>query len=525
MSKAMLVTWPFVMLLMDYWPLGRFKPATRNPQPAIIWRLVVEKIPFSVLVVVASIVTFVAQKQSGALQTGESLSLGARGGNALISYGRYLGKMFWPTDLAVFYPHPGYWPLEKLLLAGLLIVTVSALLLGRWRQYPFLLMGWLWYLGTLVPVIGLVQAGDQSMADRYTYIPSLGVWILAVWGGYELTRRRRCLMSALALAGLAAIVACLALTRQQLGYWRDSETLFQHTLAITENNHVAHYALGSALYLKGQTDEAINQFRAAIRLKPDYAEARNDLGAALDKIGQTDEAIRQIQEAIRLKPDDAFPHFNFGAALDKKGQTDEAIFQYQEAIRLKPDDAEAHINLGADLGKKSQTDEAIRHLQEAIRLKPDDAGARINLGAALDSKGQTDEAIRQYQEAIRLKPDAGEARNNLGYLWARRGENLDQARALIEKAVQLEPKNAEFLDSLGWVLLKLNRASEALDYQLKAIETSATPDASLYDHLGDIYAALKQRGQAAEAWHKSLSLSPDSQVQKKLDGLSAPFEP
>jgi len=515
MSKPMLVTWPFVLLLLDYWPLKRFNPGNG-------WRLVREKIPFLALAVVASVVTVVTQKQSGALQTGENLSIGARGANALISLCRYLGEMFWPTDLAVFYPHPGHWPLAQVLLAGGLVSGIFLLFWVKRRQQPFLLMGWLWYCGTLVPVIGLVQAGDQSMADRYTYLPSLGVLILAVWGGYELTRHRHYLVTALCVAGLTGIGFCLVLTRQQLGFWRDSVTLFQHTLAVTENNHVAHYALGSAYYTKGQTDEAIRQFREAIRIRPGYAEAQSDLGAALDKAGQTDEAISHIQEAIRLRPLDAFPHFNFGAALDKKGQTDEAICQYQEAIRLKPDDAQAYGNLGADLGKQGQTDEAMRDLQEAIRLKPDDAEPHINLGAVLDKKGQADEAVRQYQEAIRLKPDAAEARNNLGYLWASRGENLDQARAMIEKAVQLEPKNAAFLDSLGCVLLKLNRGREALDYQLKAIDNSSAPDASLYDHLGDIYAALKQPGQAVESWHKSLALAPDSQVQKKVDGLSAP---
>jgi tetratricopeptide (TPR) repeat protein len=228
-----------------------------------------------------------------------------------------------------------------------------------------------------------------------------------------------------------------------------------------------------------------------------------------------------FRHAIEVTENNCLAHVKLGIALNKKGLSDEAISQHQEAIRLKPDFAEAHSNLGIALDKKGQTDEAIRQYQEAIRLKPDDANAYYNLGIALAKKGQADEAIRQYQEAIRLKPDFAQAHNNLGYLWAEHGENLDQARAVIEKAVKLEPKNAAFLDSMGWVLLKLNRPREALDYLLKAIENSNQPDASIYDHLGDTYAALNQREKAAEAWRKSQSVEPSRQIQKKRGDWSA----
>jgi len=204
-----------------------------------------------------------------------------RSGNALISYCRYLGKLLWPTDLAVFYPHPGYWPLERVLLAGGLIVGLSVLLFVQRRRYPFLLMGWLWFCGTLVPVIGLVQMGGQAMADRYSYIPSLGVLVLAVWGVYELTKSWHYRVVAWSVAGSTAVVLCLALTRQQLGHWKDSEALFRHALEVTENNYLAHLNLGSALDEKGQIDEAIREFQEAIRLKPDFAEANNSLARAL----------------------------------------------------------------------------------------------------------------------------------------------------------------------------------------------------------------------------------------------------
>ena len=433
MSKAMLVTWPFVMLLLDYWPLHRFEAPASNSGPqklsgqlSTIGRLMREKIPFFVLVAMASIVTFVVQKHGGALTTGENLPLGARSGNALISYCRYLGKLFWPADLAVFYPRIEQWPLEKVLLAGGLILGVSVLLVALRQRRPFLLFGWLWYCGTLVPVIGLVQIGAHAMADRYIYIPSLGVMILAIWGVCELARRWRHHMIALSVAGLAALVLCLTLTWQQIGYWKDSETLFRHALEVTENNYLAHNNLGNALLDKGQNDAAIGQFQATIRLKPDDAKAHYNLGTALNAKGQTDEAIGQLQATIYLRPDYAEAHNNLGIALEKKGQNDEAILQFQEAVRLKPDNVEAHNNLGSALGIKGQTGEAIRQFQEAVHLRPDYAEAHNNLGIALEKKGQIDEAIRQFQEAIRLKPDEAKARNNLRNALLKKGQ-IDEA--------------------------------------------------------------------------------------------------
>jgi Flp pilus assembly protein TadD len=461
MSKPMLVTWPFVMLLLDYWPLERFKPSRA-------WRLVGEKIPFFALAALGSVVTFVVQKRAGALAAGEGLPLGARSGNALISYCRYLGKMFWPTELAVGYPHPGQWPLGKVLLAGGLILGISVLVWVQWRRVPFLLVGWLWYCGTLVPMSQVIQTGGHPMADRWTYVPSLGVLILTVWGAYELIRRWRYHGLALSVAGGAAVVLCLGLTRHQLGYWKNSEALFRHALAVTENNDIAHNGLGVALGRKGQMDEAIRQYQEAIRLNPAYADAHYNLGVALEKKGQMDEAINQYQETIRLKPDHALAHNNLGVTLGKKGQPDEAIRQLQEAIRLKPDYADAHYNLGIVLGRKGQLDEAIRQYQEALRLKPDHAEAHNDFGIALDRKGQTDEAIRQYQEAIRVKPDHAAVHNNLGVALAKRGQS-DEAIHQFAEAIRLKPDDADFRRNLAVVLAKRGQMDGAIRQYQEAI--------------------------------------------------------
>jgi tetratricopeptide (TPR) repeat protein len=406
MSKPMLVTWPFVMLLLDYWPLKRIKPKRA-------WRLVAEKIPFFALSAAVTVTTFVVQRQGGAVRLVEYLPLSERCANALVSYGRYLGKLLWPANLAVFYPHPGEWPTGKVVLGGGLVVGLLVLFWLKRRQCPYLLMGWLWFLGTLVPVIGLVQVRSQAMADRYSYIPSLGVMIVAVWGAYALTRDWRYQALAWWLGGGAAIIVCLALTRQQIGYWESNEALFGHALEATDDNYLAHKAFGDALDEKNETDEARKHYLEAIRLKPGYPEPYNNLGDMLAKEGRLNDAIHQFQEALRLNPHFADAHYNLGNTLLKGGQTSEAIRQYEEAIRLNPDYTEAHNNLGAALNGQGRIDEAIRQYREVIRLKPADAGPHNNLGLALSRTGQIDEAIRQYREALRLKPDYAEAQSNL----------------------------------------------------------------------------------------------------------------
>jgi tetratricopeptide (TPR) repeat protein len=448
MSKPMLVTWPFVMLLLDYWPLKRF-PISDFRFP--IFRLVVEKLPFFALAAVMSTVTYITQKHGGAVMSIDNLPLDARCGNALISYCRYLEKLFWPANLAIFYPHRGYWPTGEVAAAGCLCAGMTALFLLVRRRYPFLLTGWLWFVGTLVPVIQLVQSGEQAMADRFSYIPSLGMAVLVVWGTYELIKRRQHRMMMSSLAGGAAVIVCFVLTQHQLGYWRDDETLFRHTLAVTKENYFAHKSLGDAFSEQGRFGEAMDQYQEAFRLNPQYADAHYNLGITLLKEGRIDEAINQFQEAIREKPNYADPHNNLGFCLDKKGQTDEAISQLQEAIRLKPDLAEAHYNLGTALGRKGQVDEAIHQFQEAVRLKPDYAEAHYNLGTALGMKGRIDEALIQYQEAVRLKPDYAEAHNNLGTILGRKGR-VDEAIHQFQEAIRLKPDYAEARSNLARAL-------------------------------------------------------------------------
>ena len=478
MSKPMLVTWPFVMLLLDYWPLGRMQNAEcrmQNPEAPDTQHvsrftfhasrftphasLLLEKLPFFILAALGSFVTMIVQR--GAMTAVESLSLEARAGNALISYGRYLGKLFWPMDLAVYYPHPGHWPLGLVMLAGGALLGLSVLVWVQRRRSPWLLVGWLWFVGTLVPVIGLVQVGAQAMADRYTYLPSIGLLVLAVWGAGELTRRWPYQALALWTAGGMAVLFCLVLARQQIGCWRESETLFRQALAVTEDNWFAHINLGIALHHKGQLDPALSHFQEAARLKPNHADVYSNLGVALDDKGQTDEAIRQFEKAIQLRPNHADAHYNLGNALAKQGHADDAIRQFQETLRLKPDKADARNNLGLALARQGQTDAAIRQFQEVLRLNPGHVEAHLNLGNALAAKGQTDAAIQQLQETLRLKPDYAQAHYNLGVILSMKGQ-MDAALSQFQEAVRLQPGNPEALSSLAGAFDGQGRYADAV---------------------------------------------------------------
>jgi len=441
MSKPMLVTWPFVLLLLDYWPLQRLKVLT-------VWQLVREKVPFFALAGLSCVVTYTVQQQAGAVQTVEGLPVGARVGNALISYCRYVEKLCWPTHLAVFYPYPGAWPLAEVLVAGGLILGLTVLLFMQGRRYPFMLMGWLWFLGTLVPVIGLVQVGEQAMADRYSYLPSVGLFIFLIWGAYELIQHWRYRGLALSLAGSAALLVCLALTRQQLGYWRDSETLFRHATAVTKNNCVAYKTLGDALVSEDQFAAAIRQYREAIRLQPRYADAHYNLGIALGMSGELDEAIRQYEEAIRLKPDYIAAKHNLGIALAMLGSTladrssfDVAIENYRETIQ-NSNDPETYFYLGVALGQLGRTREAIVQYREALQLNPDHVGALNNLAWALATS--PDAALRNGAEAVRLAEHACQLTQDqepvltgtLAAAYAEAGR-FPEAMATAQKAMQI----------------------------------------------------------------------------------------
>jgi Flp pilus assembly protein TadD len=419
LAKPMVVTLPFVLLLLDFWPLGRMQfhqvdNDSRPLEPKVpIFRLVLEKIPLFALAAISIVVTFAAQQEGGALKSLESFPLTTRIANALISYVSYIAKMIWPHNLAVYYPYSGSVPMWQAAGAGLTLICLTFLLLWTARKRPYLAVGWLWYLGTLVPVIGLVQVGSQAMADRYTYLPLVGLFIALAWGVPSLFagwHHRQSILATLATILLLSFTVC---TWLQLRHWQNSITLFQHTLQVTTNNHFAHNNLGVALAHDGRLNEAISHYSEALRLKSDASEVHNNLANALAAQGSVDEAIEHYFEALRLEPDYDKAHNNLGNVLASKGKVEEAINHYSEAIKINPDYAGAHYNLANVLAAQGSVDEAIQHYLEALRILPDWAGAHNNLGVSLEKSGKLKEAIDHYHEALRISPDYAKARNNL----------------------------------------------------------------------------------------------------------------
>jgi tetratricopeptide (TPR) repeat protein len=450
MSKPMLVTLPCVLLLLDYWPLGRLRLATARG-------LVIEKLPFFLAAAAVSGVTFVVQKQGGAVASGWPFS--ERVANAAVSYCRYLGKLFWPADLDAFYPRVDHWPIAVVVAAGLLLMAISVAVIALRRGHPYAATGWLWFLGTLVPVIGVVQVGGQSMADRYSYVPSIGIFLVLVWGAHKLTCGWRYQgVGAGALAGAAALL-CMGLTRAQIGYWKDDESLCRHVILVTKDNYNAHYGLGSALDRQGHVDEAISEYREALREKSDYAEAHNNLGIDLAKQGHLSEAMNQFLAALKIKPGYADPHNNIGTTLEKQGRFDEALEQFQEALRLKPDFPDAHYNLGVALGRKGLIDEAAREFRRVLELRPNYAEAHNNLGVMLDRKGQVDEAASQYAEAARLEPGYASAHYNFGVALARQGR-LEQAIAEFKETLRLKPDHTAAKSNLAAALTMMQNGQD-----------------------------------------------------------------
>ena len=343
MSKPMLVTLPFVLLLLDYWPLGRFKARRSNTRRRVL-QLVLEKIPLIALSAVSSIVTFLAQR--GAIGWTEQLPVPARISNALVAYVVYIRQMFWPAGLAVFYPHPeSRLPVWEISLALIVLVGITAAAFVFRKQAPYFVTGWLWYLGMLVPVIGLVQVGWQGHADRYTYLPQIGLYIAVTWAVADLIRSWRFQRMALGVAALIVVSALSWRGWLQTSYWRDSETLFTHALAVTSNNDVALNNLGIIFLDKGQLDDAISKLEAAIDLRPENAPAHDNLAKALLKKGQVTEAMVHYRKFLELEPANVEARNTLGTALIQQGHVREAIDQWQEVLALQPENGNAASNL------------------------------------------------------------------------------------------------------------------------------------------------------------------------------------
>ena len=447
MSKPMLVTLPFLMLLLDYWPLRRF---AFHDLSSAKGQLLLEKVPLLLLSAASCVITIWAQK-AGVISF-ERIAFPSRVANALVSYAHYVWHMVYPVDLAVFYPLPASHLTEwRVGVSVLFLSLVSAGIALGYRKHPFLLVGWLWYLGMLVPVIGLIQVGSQAMADRYTYLPQIGLYIIVAWGAVDLCRSWRYRRALIGVGATTIFATLLVLAYVQTTYWKNSASLMTHAIACTPDNFVAHNNLGNTLAEQGNLPEAIQHYERALQLKPDLAETHNSLGSALADQGKLPEAIKQYEEALRLLPDYGEAYNNLGIALAAQGKLTEAIQQYEKAVQLVPDYGEAHNNLGVALVGQGNLSEAIQHYEQAIQLKPNYAEAYNNLGNALDNQGKPLEALQYYERAIQLKPDYAEAYYNAGLVLTRQGK-LPEAIERYERVIQLKPNYVAALNNLAYVL-------------------------------------------------------------------------
>lgn len=445
MSKPMLVTLPCVLLLLDYWPLGRI--ASGVPLRVLGW----EKAPFFLLSAVSCIVTFIVQSKGGAVQSLADFSIGARIENAFVSYARYLGKTFWPTDLAVFYPHPGNWPVTPVVFAIVLVAGACLVVLRFRRSFPFAAVGWFWFFGMMIPTIGLVQVSDQSLADRYTYLPSIGLFVALAWSAGAMCERWRLARVPIAVAATLATAACAARTGNQLGHWQNSERLFRHAIAVTPPNAVAQDSLGNALLDQGRVDEALGHFQTALAIEPDFADAHNNFGDALLKKNRTGEAIVHFEKAIELHPRHVIAYNNLADVFVQTKRPDAAVAHYRKVVELQPDFLVARHNLGMTLFQTGQREDAIAQFRTIAELQPDNANSRNNLGWILLQNGRLDEATTHLEKALAIRPDYPEAHNNLGKTLAQKGQSR-AAATHYQTALRLQPDNVRALSNLAWLL-------------------------------------------------------------------------
>jgi tetratricopeptide (TPR) repeat protein len=459
LAKPMLVTLPLVLFLLDYWPLGRWPmgilaKSRGGARSSIRW-LFIEKLPLLVLSVASCVATIVAQQAGGAMRTLEQVPLHYRIANALVSYVAYLGQTALPRNLTVFYPlTPKGIPLWQVIGSAGVLAAVTLVAALQIRRRPYVLVGWLWYLGMLVPVIGLVQVGIQSRADRYTYVPLVGVFIIVSWGFADLVARWEIRGRVLVPAAGLLLVACLISTRAQIGYWRDEITLWEHAAQVTPDNAIAHNNIGKALLDRegsSQADQLVaaadrikmltdaeEHFAAALRINPGYMDARYNLGLSLEAQGKLSEASQAFAAALSLDPQDTDARFHLGLIEERQGKLAQAANTFADLIQRQPNDAELRQHLGLVLVRSQRFEEALPHLVELARLTPDRASAHYQLGLVHELLGHLDQASTCFHRAIALQPSVADYYANLGYVLSEQKQTAE-AKAAYQRAFELDP--------------------------------------------------------------------------------------
>ena len=472
MSKPMLVTWPFVLFLLDFWPLRRFQFGSHNsatqsvksaasPVPRSSTNglaLLTEKIPFFVASIAICIITIISQSAAAAVAPLADAPFQPRILNALLAYFRYLEKLFWPTRLSVFYLDSENFPPVMLIFAALFLATITCLAWKFRRARPWFLAGWAWYLGTLVPVIGLIKVGNQSMADRYTYLPSIGLFIMVIWAAAERAARYLVRSSLLAAAMLSAFAL---IAQKQVMFWQNTETLFRHALALTENNYVALNSLAFCFADLGEFSEAQRFFQKSLSVHPNSPAAWNKLGSVLINHGRYHEALADCEIALRLNPRMPEAHTTFALACTKLGRTNDALIHYSEALQFQPDYAPAHYNLANTLVTLGRFTEARQHYQASLLSDPRSADARNNLAYLLARDRKLDEAIAQFTIALRFQPSFWQARYGLGETLARQNR-FTEAAVQFAEVLRLKPDLALAHFQLALSLARQGKIADAL---------------------------------------------------------------
>ena len=520
----MLVTLPFVLLLLDYWPLQRWQFAPCNPKPSarkfhpssfILHPLLLEKAPFFALALAAGVLTLLAQHAGGAVESLEQLPAGSRLANALAAYSVYLGKTFWPSKLSVFYPHIRV-PVWQAASSALLLAGLTVLCLRQARSRPGLLVGWAWFCVMLLPVIGLVQVGWQSMADRYTYLPLIGLFVMLAWGAADLRPRSRARDLSLWLGAALFLGACTVVTRCQLKHWQNSVTLFRHALAVTTGNWLAHNNLGTALAGQGKMDEGGGHFRAALQINPGYDDALNNLGRFLAEQGKRDEARTQLEVLLRRNPRHAGAHRNLGNVLLAEGGILDGVAQYALARQLQPDNAATPEDLAAALTRRAGSPGALPYLSQALDLLPT-AEMRAQVAGAWSGQGKPQAAILGYRAALALQPQSPELLNNLAWILATCPEaNLrDGAEAvrLGERACDLTRfRRTLMVGTLAAAYAEARRFAEAVSTAQKARALAAeSGDEALVGKNQE----LLQLYRAGRPYHEATNAAPAGPVSPK----------
>jgi len=411
MSKPMLVTMPFVLLLLDFWPLQRFNPSS-------VKYLLVEKIPFCVLSIVTSVVTYIVQEKGGAVSSLAKVSLGQRIENAFVSYGLYLAKIFWPVNLATPYPPSHYWPFGIVIFSVALFAALCVAAVVLKQKYPFAFNGWFWFAGMLVPVIGLVQVGVAGMADRYAYLPLIGVLIVTVWGANEIFTKFQVPRGGMIFIATFLILACAVRAGNQVRLWKNDPALFGHALAVTKNNYVASLDLGFWYAKNGQVNESLQYYSDAVRMSPDNATAWYDAADAFAKLGRWDEAIPDYRRSLQIAPNQPDVLNNLGFALAHAKQLGEAASCFQTVLKLQPDSADAHNNLGTLLFMQGDFKSAAAQFSAAQELSPEEVRFCVNLAGTYQRLGETNLAIQCWQQALHLQPGNPQFRAKLQSLGA-----------------------------------------------------------------------------------------------------------